>query len=61
MELYKIITDWTKEYQILINNFFGIVGLILGFVFICGIIRFSIAIYKRHKGIYPPSSQMKDH
>ncbi len=61
MDLLKAITDWVKDYQILINNFFGILGLIISFVVICGIIRFSIAIYKRHTGEYPPSSKMEGH
>ncbi len=58
----KIIGDFIREYQVLIHNTVYIAGLIIAFVCICGMIRFGIAIYRRHKGIYPPAtSQMEDH
>ena len=40
----------------------GVSVSIAAFVALCGCIRFGIAIWRRHKGIYPPAtSQMEGH
>jgi hypothetical protein len=57
----KFISDFVREYHVLLKNFFIIGGLIVGFVVICGAIRFCIAAYRRHKGIYPPSTSQMEH
>jgi|GEM_PF-280756 len=62
MGVDKAILDFVREYHVLLENTIWIAALIIGFVAICGAIRFGIAIYRRHKGIYPPAaSQMEDH
>ena len=57
-----IITNFIREWHVPIQKGISILGLIIAFTCICGMIRFGIAIYRRHKGIYPPAtSQMEDH
>ncbi len=57
-----IITNFMREWHVPIHKGVYILGFIIAFVCICGIIRFSIAVYRRQKGIYPPAtSQMEDH
>ncbi len=37
------------------------IGTIIAvWVVLCGCIRFGIAIYRRHKGIYPPAESMRE-
>lgn len=57
----QFISDFTREWHVLIKNTFSIIGFIVTFVCISGLIRFGIAVYRRHKGIYPPSPSMTDH
>jgi len=58
----KIITDFVREYHVLLQNVIYIGSLITGFVCLAGAIRFGIAIVRRNKGIYPPAaSQMEEH
>lgn len=58
----RFITDLIKEYHDFFHKTFAIGAIIAVWVVICGIIRFSIAIYRRAKGIYPPAtSQMEEH
>ena len=62
MGVDKAILDFVREYHVLCENVIWIGILIAGFVCITGCIRFGIAIYRRHKGIYPPAaSQMEEH
>lgn len=61
MMLDKMISDFVREYHVLIKNFFAIGGLIVAWTILCGIIRFSIAIYRRQKGIYPPATSQMEH
>ncbi|MCU0821248.1 MAG: hypothetical protein MUC95_02090 [Spirochaetes bacterium] len=57
----KFISDFIREYHVLLKNFFAIGGIIVCFVIICGAIRFGIAAYRRHKGIYPPATSQMEH
>ncbi|MBN1496184.1 MAG: hypothetical protein JXA07_05405 [Spirochaetes bacterium] len=59
----KIVTDFAINYPGLIRNVVFILGLGMGgFIVLCGCIRFCIAVWRRHKGIYPPAtSQMEEH
>ena len=59
----KIVTDFVRNYPALIHNVVYILGLGMGgFIVIAGCIRFGIAVWRRHKGIYPPAtSQMEEH
>ena len=62
MGVDKAILDFVREYHVLMENTIWIAALIAGFVAFSGAIRFGIAIYRRHKGTYPPAaSQMEDH
>ncbi len=58
----QIVMDFVREYPTLIHHVVWI-GVIAGcFIALSGCIRFGIAVWRRHKGIYPPStSQMEDH
>lgn len=54
--------DFMREYHTLVHHTIYIGLLIVGFICLAGAIRFGIAIYRRHKGIYPPAtSQMEEH
>ncbi|MDY6933461.1 MAG: hypothetical protein SVZ03_04465 [Spirochaetota bacterium] len=56
------IINLIQEYHLAIHHVISISGIIAGFVVISGFIRFSIAIRRRAKGIYPPAtSQMENH
>jgi len=58
----RAIMDFMREYSVFVHNVIYIGALIVGFVCITGCIRFGIAIYRRHKGTYPPAaSQMEEH
>jgi hypothetical protein len=58
----KLVTDFVRYYPALIHNVVYIGALIAAFVALCGCIRFGIAIWRRHKGTYPPAtSQMEGH
>ncbi len=58
----RAIMDFMREYHTLVHHTIYIGLLIVGFICIAGAIRFSIAAYRRHKGIYPPAtSQMEKH
>lgn len=58
----KFITDLVREYHVAFHHAFFIAGIIMCWVAISGAIRFSIAVYRRKKGIYPPAaSQMEEH
>ena len=58
----QFLGDFIREWHVLIHNAIYIFGLIAAFVCLSGAIRFGIAIYRRHKGTYPPAaSQMEDH
>ncbi|HON78546.1 MAG TPA: hypothetical protein PK544_08665 [Spirochaetota bacterium] len=58
----KFISDLVLEYHVAFHHAFWIAGIILSWVALSGAIRFSIAIYRRKKGIYTPAaSQMEDH
>ena len=62
MGVDKAILDFFREYHVLMENIVWIGALIVAFVAVSGCIRFGIAIYRRHKGIYPPAaSQMEEH
>lgn len=57
-----IVQNFLRSYPTLVHHTIWIGILIAGFVAISGCIRFCIAVWKRHKGIYPPAtSQMEDH
>ncbi len=57
----KLITDFVRDYHVLVKNIFAIGGLIAGFVCISGCIRFGIAVYRRWKGTYPPAASQMEH
>ncbi|MCU0848122.1 MAG: hypothetical protein MUD12_09570 [Spirochaetes bacterium] len=58
----RAIMDFMREYSVFVHNVIYIAAIIVGFVCITGCIRFGIAIYRRHKGTYPPAaSQMEEH
>ena len=58
----KIVTNFVRYYPGLIYNVVFILGLLMGgFIVISGCIRFAIAIYRRHKGIYPPATSQMEH
>jgi hypothetical protein len=58
----RFISDIIKEYHVLFHKTFAIGAIIAVWVAVTGIIRFSIAVYRRAKGIYPPAtSQMEEH
>lgn len=58
----QFIQDIIREYHQAFQHTISIGAIILGFVCICGMIRFGIAIRRRAMGIYPPAaSQMEDH
>ncbi len=58
----QAIMDFIRDYHLLVRNTIVIASIIVGFVAIAGCIRFGIAVYRRHKGTYPPAaSQMEDH
>lgn len=57
----QAITYFMTEYHVLVKNVIFIGGLIVCFVCISGCIRFGIASYRRHKGIYPPATSMEEH
>ncbi len=58
----QVIMDFMRDYSVFVHNVIYICCIIAGFVALCGCIRFGIAIYRRHKGIYPPAtSQMENH
>ena len=58
----KFITDFIREYHVLVHNVIGIGFIIAAWVILTGAIRFGIAIWRRKKGIYPPAAnQMEDH
>ncbi|HRZ25332.1 MAG TPA: hypothetical protein P5295_00860 [Spirochaetota bacterium] len=61
MAMDLFLSNWIREYHVLVHNFIYIAALIAGFVCICGCIRFGIAIYRRKKGIYPPATSMMEH
>ncbi len=62
MGVDKAILDFVREYHVFCENTIWIAVLIASFVALSGCIRFGIAAYRRHKGIYPPAaSQMEDH
>jgi len=57
----KLVMDFVRYYPTLIHHTVFIGLLIAGFVALCGCIRFSIAVYRRHKGIYPPATSQMEH
>jgi hypothetical protein len=58
----KLIINFVRYYPTFIDHVVYIGVLIACFVALCGCIRFGIAIWRRHKGIYPPAtSMMKGH
>lgn len=57
----KFISDFVREYHVLLKNVIVIGGIIISFVVICGLIRFGIAANRRRKGIYPPSTSQMEH
>ena len=61
MAMDLAIMNWITEYHVLVHHTIYLDSLILGFVCISGCIRFGIAIYRRHKGIYPPATSMTEH
>ena len=57
-----IIQNAIRSYPTFVHHTIWIGILIAAFVALCGCIRFGIAVWRRHKGIYPPAtSQMEDH
>lgn len=58
----KIVTNFVVNYPGLIHNVVYILGCLMGgFIVVSGCIRFGIAIYRRHKGIYPPATSQMEH
>ncbi|OHD63828.1 MAG: hypothetical protein A2176_11955 [Spirochaetes bacterium RBG_13_51_14] len=58
----KMVMDFVRYYPALIHNTVYIGLIMAGFVALSGCIRFGIAVWRRHKSIYPPAtSQMEDH
>jgi hypothetical protein len=58
----KIVLDFVREYPTLIHHFVWICVIAGCFIALSGCIRFGIAVWRRHKGVYPPAtSQMEDH
>ncbi len=52
------IINFVRYYPTFIHHTVYIGALIAGFVVLCGCIRFGLAIWRRHKGIYPPATSM---
>jgi hypothetical protein len=58
----QLVINFVKYYPSLIYHTIYIGAIIVAFIALCGCIRFGIAIWRRHKGIYPPAtSQMEEH
>ncbi|OHD70252.1 MAG: hypothetical protein A2W19_07125 [Spirochaetes bacterium RBG_16_49_21] len=57
----KLVINFVKYYPTLIHHTINIGVLIAGFVALCGCIRFGIAVWRRHKGIYPPATSQMGH
>ncbi len=57
----KFIMDIIREYHVAVHHTIWIAAIICAWVAITGSIRFGIAIYRRKKGIYPPSPSMMEH
>jgi hypothetical protein len=58
----QLVIDFVKYYPTFIHHTIYIGAIIAAFIVLCGCIRFGIAIWRRHKGIYPPAtSQMEEH
>jgi len=55
------IINFMREYHLLVRNVIVIAAVIIGFICVCGCIRFGIAIVRRKKGIYPPATSQMDH
>ena len=56
----QIITNFVANYPTLIHHTTWIIAIGGSFVAICGCIRFGIAVWRRHKGIYPPATSMME-
>jgi hypothetical protein len=58
----QLVINFVKYYPTLVHHTIYIGAIIAVFIVLCGCIRFGIAIWRRHKGIYPPAtSQMEEH
>jgi hypothetical protein len=55
------IGDMIREYHVLVHNVIYICIIIAVFTCIAGAIRFGIAVYRRHKGVYPPATSQGEH
>jgi hypothetical protein len=56
----KIVENFVRYYPTFIHHFVWICVIAGSFVAISGCIRFAIAVWRRHKGIYPPATSMME-